>query len=264
MEFQEFDKIARLFRDITITEKLDGTNGAIAISTDLSLRPHTDSGETVLNDLVECDGTYTIAPWYNPENGETVPVLVWAQSRSRCIYPGLDNHGFAKWVWENKQALVEVLGPGLHFGEWWGSGIQRGYGLPKGEKRFSLFNTKRWGWLANTEGLCTDTSESRYVAIPQGLGVVPVLYQGANSTLAVRMCLDKLDTFGSVAAPGFKPAEGVVVFHTAGNCMFKATIVGDDTPKSLIGKPRTILNDEVPKSVAEKQRVQPATMGLAA
>ena len=51
--------------------------------------------------------------------------------------------GFARWVETNRERLITLLGPGLHFGEWWGSGIQRGYGLTKGDKRFSLFNVER-------------------------------------------------------------------------------------------------------------------------
>jgi hypothetical protein len=80
------------------------------------------------------------------------------RSRSRWITPDDDNFGFAAWVEANRDELL-TLGPGRHFGEWWGSGIQRGYGLPKGEKRFSLFNVSRWG-------------ESR----PACCHVVPVLY----------------------------------------------------------------------------------------
>ena len=34
MEFVKFDKIARLSRTIVITEKIDGTNGLIAIGDD--------------------------------------------------------------------------------------------------------------------------------------------------------------------------------------------------------------------------------------
>lgn len=103
--FEPFPKLARLNRTIYVTEKLDGTNAAIGIHE---------------------DGT------------------IYAQSRKRLIRVGDDNAGFAAWVDENKDQLSATLGPGLHFGEWWGSGIQRGYGLPKGEKRFSLFNTGRW------------------------------------------------------------------------------------------------------------------------
>ena len=103
-DFVGFSKIARLSREMVITEKIDGTNGCIFI------------GE---------DGEFLVG------------------SRSRWITPENDNHGFARWVYDHKNELMS-LGPGRHFGEWWGSGIQRGYGLTKGEKRFSLFNVKRW------------------------------------------------------------------------------------------------------------------------
>lgn len=183
--FRPWPKLPRLFRDVIITEKIDGTNAAVIIS----------------------------------EEGH------WAvQSRNRLISRASDNAGFADWVWDNGPALAEILGPGHHFGEWWGSGIQRGYGLPKGEKRFSLFNTTRWGDAA--EG-------SLFNRVPT-LGVVPVLYTGEFRTWAVDGALVDLQQFGSRAAPGFMKPEGAVVFHTAANSMFKATIEGDDNPKSTM------------------------------
>ncbi|MBA8805578.1 hypothetical protein FB382_003923 [Nocardioides ginsengisegetis] len=182
IEFQPWPKIARLNRDITITEKIDGTNAAVIVGEDLT---------------------------------------VAAQSRKRLITPDDDNFGFARWVYENGEALASLLGPGRHFGEWWGSGIQRGYGLTKGEKRFSLFNTARYA--------DADFSE---VA---GMGLVPVLYQGAFSQHAVEDQIDRLDQLGSVAAPGFFDPEGVIVFHSAAQQMFKVTIKGDEAPKSLAG-----------------------------
>lgn len=59
-------------------------------------------------------------------------------SRTRWITPNDDNHGFAKWAMEHKEELLN-LGDGSHFGEWWGSGINRGYGLTKGEKKIFSF-----------------------------------------------------------------------------------------------------------------------------
>src|SRR5687767_11177216 len=101
-EFREFQKIARLNRAVIVTEKIDGTNGCVVVS----------------------------------EDGLTVT----AQSRSTIITPQNDNFGFAKWVQDNAEELKQ-LGPGYHYGEWWGCGIQRKYGLD--EKRFSLFNVSR-------------------------------------------------------------------------------------------------------------------------
>lgn len=97
-------KIARHYRDIVITEKIDGTNASILIN---------DEG-------------------------------VFSGSKSRLITPGksTDNFGFASWVESHKDELSAVLGPGLHRGEWWGRSIQRGYGLS--ERYFSLFNVSKW------------------------------------------------------------------------------------------------------------------------
>jgi len=173
-EFEAFPKIARLRRTVIITEKIDGTNAQVFI------------GE---------DGT------------------VRAGSRSRWITPEDDNFGFARWVAEHVDSLRE-LGPGRHFGEWWGEGIQRRYGLS--EKRFSLFNVGRWG-------------EDR----PACCGVVPVLYQGPFTTDAVEAALENLRANGSSASPGFMNPEGVIVFHVASREMFKVTIEKDDEPKSL-------------------------------
>jgi hypothetical protein len=178
IEFQPWPKIARLNRDITITEKIDGTNAAV---------------------LILDDGT------------------VAAQSRNRIITPDSDNFGFARWAAENAPVLIDVLGPGRHFGEWWGAGIQRRYNLD--HKRFSLFNTARYGDL--------DT-----LSLADGLGVVPVLYEGPFSEDAIHEALVDLATNGSRAADGFMDPEGIVVFHAAAQQMFKVTIKDDEAPKS--------------------------------
>lgn len=124
-----------------------------------------------------------------------------------------DNFGFARWAYENRDELMR-LGPGYHAGEWWGSGIGRRYNID--EKRFSLFNTSRWS-----------DPEVR----PACCHVTPVLYEGIFSEQAILDCLTRLATEGSVAAPGFMKPEGVIVFHVAGNLMFKKTIERDEKPK---------------------------------
>lgn len=132
-----------------------------------------------------------------------------AASRSRYVTPEDDNYGFARWVAEHEAELRDGLGEGRHFGEWWGAGIQRRYGLT--EKRFSLFNSHRW-----KDG-----------AQPACCHVVPVLYQRDFTTEAVDACLENLATFGSVAAPGFMDPEGVVIYLPAARQLFKVTIGGD-------------------------------------
>ncbi|HEY5960215.1 MAG TPA: RNA ligase family protein [Polyangiaceae bacterium] len=209
-EFQKFPKIALLFQDIVITEQIDGINGAIGIDDD-GLLANWASG-TVLGDGVV--------------SNEGHAMYVYAQSRNRIVTPTMDDHGFARWVWDNAASLVADLGPGLHFGEWWGSGINRGYGLPEGEKRFSLFNTERWTEPCPIQHCDSQCGLPKQFKTP-GLGVVPVIWRGTFSTDAVEGTLQWLEDYGSQAAPGFMNPEGVVVYHTAGDVMFKAIIKND-------------------------------------
>jgi hypothetical protein len=145
-------------------------------------------------------------------------MAVSAGSRKRWLAPGKeDNFGFAGWVSDNAEDLVRVLGQGMHYGEWWGAGIQRRYGLD--HKRFSLFNTSRW-----TPGGLFEAGA------PGELDVVPVLEVGTGEWV-VEEALAKLRDVGSFAAPTFRNPEGVVVYHTAANAYFKATLDDDGQPK---------------------------------
>jgi hypothetical protein len=187
MDFKEFPKISRLSREIVITEKLDGTNAQVFI------RELPDS---------------EVMPTETPIVAVVGRMLLYAGSRTKWITPQDDNYGFAKWVQDNAEELIK-LGPGQHFGEWWGQGIQRKYGL--NEKRWSLFNVSKWG-------------ESR----PACCHVVPVLWRGIFNTLEIESALQRLKENGSVAAPGVMNPEGIVVFHTASNHIYKKTINKDE------------------------------------
>jgi hypothetical protein len=187
MDFQGFPKIPRYSRECCITEKIDGTNGQIFIGED-------------------CNPLELAA-------GRIVPFL--CGSRNRYIFPENDNHGFAKWAYENEEEILK-LGPGRHFGEYWGQGINRGYGLK--EKRFSLFNVKKW---------------SDPVVRPACCHVVPVVAEGLFETRLVEDAIDVLRVGGSKAAPGFFPAEGIIIYHVAGNILFKKTLLHDEKPKNL-------------------------------
>ena len=44
-------------------------------------------------------------------------------------------------------------------------------------------------------------------------------------------CLERLKVFGSAAAPGHMTPEGIIIYHTAANAYFKATINKDEEPK---------------------------------
>lgn len=173
--FEEFASISRLRRDMIVTEKIDGTNASVTIL---------DDGRVI------------------------------AGSRSRYVFDPKDHFGFPAWVVEHTDEL-RTLGVGHHYGEWWGSGIQRRYGLD--HKRFSLFNVSRW----------EDDSVR-----PPCCHVVPVLLRWTFDTAKVQECLDDLAATGSKASPGFMKAEGIVVFHAASGKLFKQTLDKNDGHKS--------------------------------
>lgn len=211
--FEGFGKIPRLKRDMIITEKIDGTNAQVFITSTFEAQESTIRTEHVLSADFERD------------------LVMFAGSRNRLLTVEKDNYGFARWVRENATGLFD-LGPGRHFGEWWGSGIQRGYGLPKGEKRFSLFNASRWkGGSTEPTGLAELPNR---LEPPSCCSVVPVLYYGPFNTLTATGCLNDLRIDGSYAAPGFMNPEGIVVYHTAAGVGFKATCKNDEKPKSQV------------------------------
>ena len=85
-EVRPYGKTNRLdSMQVTITEKLDGTNACVVI-----------------------------------EQGE----FKGTQSRKRAITPGDDNFGFASWAYSRQDDLLQ-LGDGYHYGEWVGPGIQK-------------------------------------------------------------------------------------------------------------------------------------------
>lgn len=194
-DYPAFGKIPRWYRDITITEKIDGTNGQIYIRREPVDEPKDYVG-------VHTDERGPHMGYY---------FMVSAGSRNRWLSPEKDNFGFAAWVYANAEALAETLGEGHHYGEWWGQGIQRKYGLQ--EKRFSLFNTHRWKDLDGTQ-------------VP-GLHCVPVLDMRTLTEKAIEQALDRLDETGSRAAPGFMNPEGIVIYHHASGNYFKSTLDGD-------------------------------------
>jgi hypothetical protein len=182
-EFVAFPKIPRLSRECTITEKIDGTNGQIFINAEYQ---------------------------------------VFAGSRNKWVLGpdgliGPDNYGFGKWVLDHKDELIAGLGIGTHFGEWWGQGIARRYGL--NERRFSLFNTSIWA---------DDTVR------PKCCHVVPVLFLGAFDTLMADNMLHDLKVNGSKASPGFMKPEGIIIYHMAASQYFKKTVENDEAPKSTL------------------------------
>lgn len=198
MEFIKWPKTPRLFRDIVVTEKLDGTNSAIII------QEHVPFGDAEQRIAIVEDGDKAYA--------------IGAQSRNRLIFPGktTDNYGFAAWVQENAEQLFDLLGPGRHYGEWWGQGIARKYGVPY--RVFSLFNTEKHRDLYDTVG-------------DHFIEAVPVLYEGDFDQDEILNALRHLKEFGSVASIGFPNPEGIVVYHTQSRKTYKVTLDNQDKGK---------------------------------
>lgn len=180
-DFKPMPKIGRLSRGCTITEKIDGTNASLFIG---------------------------------GEDPETTGLFL-VGSRTRWITPTSDNYGFAHWAHTHKDEILS-LGPGHHFGEWWGLGIQRRYGQT--EKKFSLFNVGRWEKAPR----------------PACVGVVPKLYEGLFTENAISGTIYALQLNGSQAAPGFMDPEGIVIYHHATKQLFKKTLKNDEQPKGKV------------------------------
>lgn len=178
-EFKSFGEIKRLGKiHLSITQKLHGTNAQIYI--------YDEEIPDTVNFL---------------EDGTTVPATerkLICGSRTRWIYPGDDNFGFAGFVNQHKQAFIEKLGPGRHYGEWIGPGINSGEGLK--EKTFALFN-----W------------EKEYPSgLPPQTILVPVLFDGfledvLDFKILISEVMESLKDEGSKLVPGFMRPEGIVI-----------------------------------------------------
>jgi hypothetical protein len=167
-DFKGWGSTTRENKNKTITEKIDGTNACVVI--------------------------------YNG--------VVSAQSRKRIITPDDDNYGFAKWVYDNAGALMDTLGFGYHYGEWFGEGIQKN---PLGieGKRFALFHPTKYNEKNGYELSKVD-----------GLETVPLLHHGQCDVWTIPNIVQDLDTYGSKVVGAARTAINVpgieeVEFHRA-------------------------------------------------
>lgn len=177
MEFKMFPKITRYTNmNVIITEKIDGSNGCIIFE----------------------------------ENGD-----VHVQSRRRFITPNdrdhptiTDNFGFAAWVHENRDELFEFFGPGRHYGEWWGEGIQSNPYEVEG-RYFSPFNTSRFQSDAYWAG-----------HFPDNVTYVPQLAacQLADLNTTVEWCTKRLQRKGTfLPNSSSEYSEGLMVYFPSFN-----------------------------------------------
>lgn len=167
LNFKKFPKIARLESNVIITEKIDGTNGQIY---------------------------------------KTVDGQILIGSRSQWLTIEKDNFGFAKWVKQYEKEWLKFLQPDQRiYGEWYGHGIQRGYGLK--EKRFMIFNPV--GDLPNILNVERST----------------ILYEGVLDYLGALLSWKSwLINFGSKHVEGYNRPEGLIVYFKDNATLFKIII----------------------------------------
>lgn len=225
--FVPFGKIPRLSQPVVITEKIDGTNGLVRIErVPWGYGPECeDPTAIVVQDETEEDPETLFPLWQ---------YVIRAGSRKRWLTKREDNYGFRAWVEANAQDLIN-LGTGDHHGEWFGKGIQHGYGLD--EKRFALFNVGRWYDPRDYNPYDRLTEFPKANPVPECCSVVPWITSGsgADLTALVNASLDLLRDEGSRVrgARWETAAEGVIVFHTAASQLFKVLLVNDNIPKSV-------------------------------
>lgn len=186
--FPVWPKIPRLHAmAFRLTEKIDGTNARLYIRT---TKDHGTAATT--------------------SDGERHLI---SGSRSRIISLSSDNFGFARWVEGNKDVIAQHLPVGDYYGEWWGFGIQRGYGMKR--KVFSIFN---FPGQDDGQGSNTKINDALWDI---NLRAVPTLGDKVEGNdldtelwklkAVMSPQTTHVDTIGSFAAPGYDKPEGIVM-----------------------------------------------------
>ncbi len=211
-DFKKFPKISRLQSPVIITEKIDGTNGLIYIG---------------------------------PEGD------VYAGSRNRWLSIEDDNYGFARWVDLHSTVLRDTLDVGWHYGEWFGQGIARGYGLD--HKRFYLFAVDRY----------PDLRDNNDLVLPGGtqLGVVPVMMRSVqfDPLLHIQECINKFADTAELG-PGrsninnFPRPEGFCIFFEHNHMILKVVLDKHDEKKVVSGVPKTPKQKWTPEMIEEARK----------
>ena len=166
-DFISFPKIEHVVKlHMSVTQKIHGTNAQILI------RKGRSEAEWAIN----------------------------AGNRTRWLTLDDDNYGFCRWVYDNKDTLIKVLGEGRHYGEWCGKGINNGEGLSR--KMFILFDWRRFSKI-----------ETPPFGLMDGVKTVPVLYSGAFRLSKIDEIMADLKENGSrLTPPGwFMKPEGIVI-----------------------------------------------------
>lgn len=214
MEFEAFPKIER-FKGLrlVITQKIHGSNAQVYIYP-VQENQYWDENK---QEHIVTDGAVLI---------DGVFYKLACGSRNRWVTPDTDNFGFATFVYANMEEFIRKLGPGRHYGEWAGPGINSGEGLV--EKKFVLFDY--WKFPPERQ-------------LPPGCVVVPVLYDEICELNQINMAMGQLKTHGSFLIPGYMKPEGIVI--TLNGTRFKKVFAPEEVAWQNQKKPK-VDSDEKP------------------
>lgn len=204
MEFKPMPEIKPMGKSqMQMTQKIHGSNAQVFIipaeSRNKTRTVYTENGYH--NETYEDPNVLDV-------NGSLYELF--CGSRTRWIYPGDDNFGFAAFVHAHKEEFIQKLGVGQHFGEWAGPGINSGEGLKV--KTFVLFEY----WKFPKER-----------PLPPNCVPVPVLYEGPIDLAAIERVMEDLKINGSKLVPGFMRPEGAVI--QAMGTRFKKVFKAEET-----------------------------------
>ncbi len=212
-EFEEFPKMPKWDNmELVITQKMHGTNACINIY----CKHCAKMGHTiVIGQKCECT-----TPDYGLICGKRT---AWITTQS-------DNFGFALFCYVNKDELIAFLGPGIHWGEWCGPGINKDAGEGLSVKTLYLFNYWR---------------EYDMAIKPKNVEIIPVLYFGKNLPGVIEKTCEKLKVEGSAAVPGYMNPEGVVI--TLNRVRYKKPFNNEETHWAGVPKAERPAKEKVKK-----------------
>lgn len=175
-EFKSFNKMPRLSREMTITEKIDGTNAQIFID-----------GDDML-----------------------------VGSRNRWITPEDDNHGFAAWVRDHKSELMNLgegrhFGEWWGSGIQHGYAMKHKHFSLFNTRRWCYHNAIPVTYPTQDPRVMHTQQNA-----PACCSVVPILYEGPFDTVKINEVLENLRINGSVISTGVAAEGIVIYHHASG------------------------------------------------
>lgn len=235
------EKIKR-FEDVTftITQKLHGTSAGVLIFSKEQLEQFLANPYTA---------NYPIDTWAeipnDPRFTQVGDFWVGAFSKNRVLGLGKDdNFGFAAFVKEHAEYLVELCGHGAYQGEWVGPGINSGEGLKS--RRFFFFKP-----VKNLELL----DPSKPISIVPTLALnAPLATLGSEVEKASQLLLTQGSQVPETA--GFMRTEGIVIAINGGP-RFKHVFESETTQWKGPSKPKGANQSKIERPIIHSHLMHP-------